>query len=140
MVTGDAVNVAAGHQQSAGPDQILVSGSTYRLIHHAVEAEVAGSLSVKGRVAPVEAYLVRALVPDAEAVARRLDGPFVSRESRSWDPVRCARRCDPATHRPRGVTIGGSPGVGRAGSVHEFLARGPGAACRGRPRSVPAVR
>lgn len=122
MVTGDAVNIAARLQQSAGPDQILVSGSTYRLIHHAVEAEVAGSLSVKGRLAPVEAYLVRALVPDAEAVARRLDGPFVSRDPELGI---LSGALNEAIQRPtaHAVTIVGSPGVGKSRLVHEFLTR-----------------
>jgi class 3 adenylate cyclase/tetratricopeptide (TPR) repeat protein len=122
MVTGDAVNIAARLQQSAGPGEILVSGSTYRLVHHAVEAEVAGSLSVKGRVAPVEAYLVRALIADAETVARRLDGPFISRDAELGI---LSGALDEAIQRrtTRAVTIIGSPGVGKSRLVHEFLAR-----------------
>jgi len=55
-VMGDAVNVAARLQQGAGIGEVLVSASTWRRVRQGFDAEPTGSLEVKGRGQPVEAY------------------------------------------------------------------------------------
>jgi class 3 adenylate cyclase len=58
---GDAVNVAARLQGLAEPGQVVIGESTRDAIGDAVEVEPLGELTVKGRQAPVRAYVVRAL-------------------------------------------------------------------------------
>jgi class 3 adenylate cyclase len=55
---GDAVNLAARFQAHAGPGQILITPSTYDLVHDLVDVNDAGTQSVKGRLQWVQAYSV----------------------------------------------------------------------------------
>ena len=52
LVTGDAVNVAARLEQSAGAGEILLGDDTHRLVRDAVDGE-ATALDVKGKSEPV---------------------------------------------------------------------------------------
>jgi class 3 adenylate cyclase len=49
LVTGDTVNVAARLEQAAAPGEVLVGGSTYRLVRDAVEVETVDPLELKGK-------------------------------------------------------------------------------------------
>ncbi|MDH5372547.1 MAG: adenylate/guanylate cyclase domain-containing protein [Acidimicrobiia bacterium] len=53
---GDAVNVAARLESAAQPGQVLMGATTYELVRHAVQAESAGRIEVKGKSEPVEVY------------------------------------------------------------------------------------
>ena len=68
--TGDAVNVAARLEQAAAPGEVLIGDSTYRLVRDQVNAEQAGSLSLKGKAESVPAWRlvdVDQISPDGEA-------------------------------------------------------------------------
>jgi class 3 adenylate cyclase len=80
LVTGDAVNVAARLEQSARPGEILIGGSTHRLVRDAVEVERIEPMARKRKSEPVEAYRLIRVVPGAEGLARRMDSPMVGRE------------------------------------------------------------
>src|SRR3954462_14091853 len=58
LVTGDAVNVAARLEQSAGTDEVLIGELTHRLVADVVLAESVEPLTVKGKSAPLQAYRV----------------------------------------------------------------------------------
>lgn len=55
---GDAVNVAARLQASAGPGEILISEATYQQVQDVFAVERLGPLEVRGRREPVVAYRV----------------------------------------------------------------------------------
>ena len=80
LVTGDAVNVAAGLEQAAPTLEILVGEPTYRLVRHAVDVEPVEPLPLKGKSEPVPAYRLLAVREAAEGIARRHDRPLVGRE------------------------------------------------------------
>jgi class 3 adenylate cyclase len=58
---GDAVNVAARLQGLAEPGQVVVGEATLRAIDGEVQATSLGELTVKGRVAPVPAFVVTSM-------------------------------------------------------------------------------
>jgi class 3 adenylate cyclase len=55
---GDAVNVAARLQTLAEPGQVVIGGATRDAVGDAVRVHPLGELSVKGRKAPVRAFVV----------------------------------------------------------------------------------
>ncbi|HEY2372511.1 MAG TPA: adenylate/guanylate cyclase domain-containing protein [Gaiellaceae bacterium] len=131
LATGDAVNVAARLEQSAGPDEILLGAQTHALIRSAVVAEPLAPLLVKGKRAPLAAW--RLLSVSGEGVPRRrLDTPLVNRE------VELRRLLDAfdVTVRERTctlVTILGAAGVGKSRLAHELMTSlGPAGVVRGR--------
>src|SRR6185503_2470834 len=56
LVTGDAVNVAARLEQSAGSGEVLLGEETFRLVRDAVRVDELPLLEVKGKTAPLSAY------------------------------------------------------------------------------------
>jgi len=49
LVTGDTVNVAARLEQAAGAGEVLLGGSTYRLVRDAVEVQEVEPLELRAR-------------------------------------------------------------------------------------------
>ena len=60
-VIGDTVNTASRICGLAGPDQVLISESTHRLVEDRISAEYLGSKQVKGKETSVEIYQVNAV-------------------------------------------------------------------------------
>jgi adenylate cyclase len=60
-VIGDTVNTASRLCGLAGPDEVLISETTYRLIEDRIEAEYLGTKQVKGKEMGVNVYKVQAL-------------------------------------------------------------------------------
>ena len=77
LVTGDAVNVAARLEQAADPGQVLLGGTTHRLVRSLVETEPMPPLELKGKADPVEAH--RLISVGDRAPIRRHDTPLVGR-------------------------------------------------------------
>src|SRR5437773_2199614 len=117
-VMGDAVNVAARLQQTAEPGQILLAASTWRRVRDRFEAEPIGTLEVKGKAQPVEAFR---LAGRHERGGREL-GPFVGRREELsllellWSSVRKGN-----THV---VSVVGEPGVGKSRLLAELRPAG----------------
>jgi class 3 adenylate cyclase len=58
---GDTTNLAARLQSAADPGQIVLGAATYEAVRASVEAEPIGELEVKGKAAPVAAYVLTGL-------------------------------------------------------------------------------
>jgi class 3 adenylate cyclase len=130
LVTGDAVNVAARLEQNAEPGEVLIGAETRRLVRDAVQVE-AVELTVKGKAEAIQAYRLLDVDPEAPAVARRLDSPFVGRALElqrlrdDFDGAVAERACHL-------FSLIGAPGVGKSRLVAEFLDRAAANVLRGR--------
>ena len=121
FVTGDAVNVAARLEQAAGPGEVLLGETTYRLVRDAARAEAVEPLSAKGKSEPVPAYRLLG-VSEFGPVPRPVGTPFAGREGelglleREFEAVVAQGGC-------RLVTVVGEPGVGKSRLTAEFISR-----------------
>jgi class 3 adenylate cyclase/tetratricopeptide (TPR) repeat protein len=120
LVTGDAVNVAARLEQAAKPGEVLIGEATYRVLRDAVSAEPLEPLSLKGKEDPIGAFRLLDILPDAEAVRRRLDSPMVGRD-RQLGLLRQTFGSAVADRACHLFTVIGSPGVGKSRLVYEFV-------------------
>jgi class 3 adenylate cyclase/tetratricopeptide (TPR) repeat protein len=117
LATGDATNVAARLQQAARTGEILIGEDTFRLVRHAVEAEVVEPLELKGKAEPVPAWRLLAVT---EEPARRHEVPMVGRERElqalvdAFGRVAHDRSCQL-------FTVLGAAGVGKSRLAFEFL-------------------
>lgn len=119
LVTGDAVNVAARLEQSAGGGEILLGDETARLVRDAVETEPV-DLELKGKPGAVRAHRLTRLEPAAPGVTRRLDRPMVGR-SRERSRLRADFDDAVAGRTSRLFTLVGPAGVGKSRLVADFL-------------------
>jgi predicted ATPase/class 3 adenylate cyclase len=120
FVTGDAVNVGSRLEHAAGPGEILIGDTTYRLVRDAVLVEPVEPLDVKGKAEPMTAWRVLGVVSGAPAVARRLDSPLVGRE-RELTMLRHSVERAEADQTCQLVTILGPAGVGKSRLTAELL-------------------
>ncbi len=121
LALGDAVNVAARLEQCAGPDEIVISGTTFRLVRHGFDAEPLPPLSIKGKSQAVEAYRIVGISSHVRSPGQ-ISSDLVGRHAelallndcvdRSFRAGRCER-----------VTLVGAAGVGKSRLVHDFLQR-----------------
>jgi class 3 adenylate cyclase/tetratricopeptide (TPR) repeat protein len=120
FATGEAVNVAARLQQAAGPGEILIGESAYRLTDGRVETEQVGPLDLRGFRRPIEAYRVLGAV---EGLSQRVavSAPFVGRDS-ELELLENTLARTIRDRRPHVFTIYGEPGVGKSRLLREFLA------------------
>ena len=120
LATGDAVNVAARLEQSAGAGEVILGPETARLVRDAVETEEL-RLELKGKSEPLAAHRLLALHEEAPAFARRLDAPLVGRgrELRRLQEA-FAQAVDDRSCQL--FTLLGAAGVGKSRLTAEFLA------------------
>jgi class 3 adenylate cyclase/predicted ATPase len=132
LITGDTVNVAARLEQVASPGEIVLGATTYRLVRDSVRVEALEPLALKGKSAKVAAFRLLEVVPEAVAIARNLDSPFVGRESELTHLREQLAEC--VTERAcRLVTVLGAPGIGKSRLIGELIAnRGDAASVVGR--------
>jgi tetratricopeptide (TPR) repeat protein len=119
-VTGDAVNVTARLEQAAEPGQILIGGSTLRLVRDAVTVEPVDPLAVRGKAEPVPAFALRDVIPNALGVTRHPEAPLVGRTEELGSLQATLDRAI----RERAaslVSVIGPPGVGKSRLVDEFV-------------------
>jgi class 3 adenylate cyclase len=121
LVTGDVMNTAARLEQNAPTDQILISGSTLRLVRDAVDVEEVEPLELKGKAERTPAYRLLG-VSSQEGVARRTDTPMVGRTD-EMDLVVTAMERAFDEGRPELVTILGPAGVGKSRFLQEVVTR-----------------
>jgi len=119
LITGDAVNVAARLEQSAGSGEVLLGEETFRLVRDAVRVDELPLLEVKGKTAPLSAYRLDCVTGDTPYM-RRLDAPLIGRDvergllAGAWQRICDERSCSL-------FTILGAAGVGKSRLAAEFL-------------------
>jgi class 3 adenylate cyclase/tetratricopeptide (TPR) repeat protein len=122
LATGDAVNVAARLEQSADAGEILLGALTERLVRDAIDAEPVEPLTLKGKSEPVPAFRVLRLIDGVPAFTRRIDAPFVGRDS-ELAALENAVAAAIETKEPQLATIVGAPGIGKSRLARELLGR-----------------
>ncbi|HMI29857.1 MAG TPA: tetratricopeptide repeat protein [Gaiellaceae bacterium] len=120
FATGEAVNVAARLQQAAGPGEILIGASAYRLTDGRVETEQVGPLELRGFRRPIEAHRVLGAV-EGQSQRVAVSAPFVGRDS-ELELLENTLARTIRDRRPHVFTIYGEPGVGKSRLLREFLA------------------
>jgi class 3 adenylate cyclase/tetratricopeptide (TPR) repeat protein len=120
FATGEAVNVAARLQQAAGPGEILIGESAYRLTDGRIETDQVGPLELRGFRRPIEAYRALAAV-DGQPQRVAVSAPFVGRDS-ELELLENTLARTIRDRRPHVFTIYGEPGVGKSRLLREFLA------------------
>jgi predicted ATPase/class 3 adenylate cyclase len=120
FATGDAVNVAARLQQSAGESEILLGATTFALVRDAVDAEPAQELELRGREGRVAARRLLALRPGAAGVERRHSAEFVGRESELRLLADAFERAE-RTRACHLFTVLGPAGVGKSRLAEELI-------------------
>jgi class 3 adenylate cyclase/tetratricopeptide (TPR) repeat protein len=128
LATGDAVNVAARLERTAGAGEVLIGRPTFELAREALEVETLEPLELKGKTRPVDAYRLKAVHEPGPRLAER---PFVGREQElttiesAWQRALVEQRCEL-------FTIVGEAGVGKSRLVAELLGRVDATVVRGR--------
>jgi class 3 adenylate cyclase/tetratricopeptide (TPR) repeat protein len=115
MVAGDLVNTAARLQSVAAPGTVLVGEPTMRAASAAIDFEEAGDQALKGKAAPVPAWVALRVVAQRGGQGRSdlPEPPFVGRDEELRllkDQITAAGR----DRRPRLVTITGPGGIGKS--------------------------
>jgi class 3 adenylate cyclase/tetratricopeptide (TPR) repeat protein len=120
FATGEAVNIAARLQQEAGPGEILLGPTAYRLTLGRVVLEDHGPLDLRGLANALPTWRVVA-VTEEPGRAVSVNAPFVGRdEELELLENTFARAAGKA--RAHLFTIYGEPGVGKSRLAREFLA------------------
>jgi predicted ATPase/class 3 adenylate cyclase len=121
LVTGDVINVAARLEQHAGPGEILLGDTTYRLVRDAVTADPATPFTAKGKSRALLAWQLHDVIPDAPSLRRRLDSPIIGRQEHLTTLERSFAEC----HAPasRLVSIVAPAGLGKTRLTREFVER-----------------
>ena len=118
---GDTANVAARLQTVAGDGGVAVGADTARQVSRAFALEDLGELELKGKSAPVRAFLVTGELETAEPAART---PFVGREAEL--AVLTGVLEDVLDGRGAVVSVTGEAGIGKSRLVREACRQTPG--------------
>jgi class 3 adenylate cyclase/tetratricopeptide (TPR) repeat protein len=127
LATGDAVNVAARLEQTAGPDEIVLGEPTVGLVRDAVRVAELPPAHLKGKSALVRVFRLVELA----TTTRRMDTPMVGRAGQlqmlkdAFGHVVRERTCSL-------FTLLGTAGVGKSRLVMEFLSGVDAAVLHGR--------
>ena len=118
---GDTTNLAARLQQTAAPGQIVIAEMTHRLVAGYCHTQSLGALSLKGKIAPVQAWEVLSARADRtrlEVEAERGLTPFVGRARE----LRLLHECFTQAEAGQGqvVFLVGEPGIGKSRLLLEF--------------------
>jgi len=117
-VMGDTVNIASRLQSAAGPGEIYVTQTTFRLTNREFSFREVGPIELKGKDKPILAYALigeRTDVRPSIEIAAPLVGRWMelSRLDLAYQSARLGRT--------ELVLIAGEPGIGKSRLVSEFI-------------------
>jgi class 3 adenylate cyclase/tetratricopeptide (TPR) repeat protein len=135
LATGDTINVAARLEQAAPDGEVLLGDATFHLVKDAVTAEPMEPLELKGKSTRVRAHRLIG-VSGAEAITRRVDLPFVGRDTELGRLVDAFGRALEASH-CEVATVLGQAGMGKSRLIEEFVRQVGGRAQVLRGRCLP---
>jgi len=124
MATGDPVNVAARLQQQAAPGEIVIGHAARSATASTIGAEPLGTVALKGRAEPVDAWRVTAILGEV-GTGRGVPGisaPLTGRDGELAILLDAARRTK-AESKPILFTVLGAPGVGKSRLARELADR-----------------
>ena len=121
MVTGDAVNVSARLQALAAPGGVVVGPRAHSLTKEVVDYEPAGTLALKGKGEPVQAWTAARLRGRfrGERPAMAVEAGLIGRDEELGILTRSLERVQ-SEGRPLLTTILGPPGAGKSRLVREL--------------------
>jgi class 3 adenylate cyclase len=122
FVGGETVNVAARLERAAGAGEVLVGEATHRLVADAVTVQPVAPFVPRGKTAPVAAFRLLEVAPDAAGLTRRLETPLLGR---TGELEVLDRLLDRAAGGAAGelVTVLGHAGVGKTRLLRAFAER-----------------
>ena len=120
FVVGDAVNVAARLEQSAGSGEVLIGEETYRLVRDAVTVEPTAPLTLKGKAEPLPAFKLLDVSASVDALDQQIDSPLIGR---SGALTTLRQEFEHAVNGGilRLCTVVGPAGIGKSRLTDEFL-------------------
>jgi class 3 adenylate cyclase/tetratricopeptide (TPR) repeat protein len=135
-VMGDTVNTAQRIQSAAGPGEIYVSGTTFRLTNREFSFREVGPIELKGKEKPI---LVYALTAERTEVRPAIDitAPLVGR----WmelSRLDLAYQSSRLGH-PEVVMVAGEPGIGKSRLLSEFIGLATASEDGGKTKEGPRV-
>ncbi len=121
---GDAINMAARIEENAPVGGVLITHDTYRHVRGVFDVEPQPPLVVKGRVQPVQTYLVQRAKPRAfrletrgvEGVETRTIGREAELQTLQNAYFDATESCE-----TRVAVVSGDAGVGKSRLLYEFL-------------------
>jgi class 3 adenylate cyclase len=120
---GDTVNLAFRLQALAGPEGVVLSETTHRLVQGLADTEAAGEHEIKGKLERQRVFRLRRLREGASrfdwALSRGLTG-YVGRSHELEMLDRCLSNNRTGL---RIVDVVGEPGIGKSRLLHEFRGR-----------------
>jgi predicted ATPase/class 3 adenylate cyclase len=122
-VVGDTVNVAARLQQTGAPGKVTVSEETYRLIRKVFECRPLGTVPLKGKVEPIQAFEVLGSKRERLSTIETelLEAPLIGREEELRQLMELFARAQKG--RTQVVSLVGEAGIGKSRLLAEFLRR-----------------
>jgi class 3 adenylate cyclase len=122
FVGGETVNVAARLERAAGAGEVLVGEATHRLVADAVTVAPVAPFVPRGKTAPVAAFRLLEVAPDAAGLTRRLETPLLGR---TGELAALDRLLDRVAGGDAGelVTVLGHAGVGKTRLLRAFAER-----------------
>ncbi len=120
---GDTVNLASRLQDAAPVGEILIAHSTYNQVRGIFDVQVQTPLLIKGKVEPVQAYLVQGAKPRAFRMRTRgvegIETSMVGRDE-EMQLLQDAYYIALERHITQVITVIGEAGVGKSRLLYEF--------------------
>ncbi|MBN1954182.1 MAG: AAA family ATPase, partial [Anaerolineae bacterium] len=120
---GDTVNLASRLEQAAPAGGVLISHDTYRHVRGAFDVQALGSIAVKGKAQPVQAYRVVQARPHAFRMGRRgvrgVTTRMIGREA-ELAQLQSALQTAIDHNLTRVITVVGEAGIGKSRLLYEF--------------------